>query len=279
MKLSSILYISTLVHVVMSKNVADLNLFKESLHEESQDKRDAKNVIDLKQFEASTQQDQNEKRDAKNVYNLQALKQGLEKGNEKREAKNVYNLQALKEGLEVENDKKEVKNKRSIQQVFHIEEQNIHQNLLQSILPQLQSITVFTGYIRDDLNLAEKTADSTQSMIIIAPSDDAISNKLNNLKPWEFPTELTGNSDDDKIVRENLENFLNGHIIVDFKDKFVTNNDEIVAKLINGKEVKIKQEGVDKFQISTGNEWIKVEIVKQVDNGYIFVINDALVKP
>lgn len=278
MRLSSILYISTLVHVVMSKNVADLNLFKESLQEESQDKRDAKNVIDLKQFEASTQQDQIEKRDAKNVYNLQALKQGLENGNEKRDAKNVYNLQALKEGLEVENDK-EVKNKRSIQQVFHIEEQNIHQNLLQSILPQLQSITVFTGYIRDDLSLAEKTADSTQSMIIIAPSDDAISNKLDNLKPWEFPTELTGNSDDDKIVKENLKNFLNGHIIVDFKDKFVTNNDEIIANLINGKEVKIKQEGVDKFQISTGNEWIKVEIVKQVDNGYIFVINDTLVKP
>ncbi|KSA02219.1 FAS1 domain-containing protein [Debaryomyces fabryi] len=264
----------------MSKNVVDLELFKESLQEESQEKRDGKNVIDLKQFEASTQQDQDEKREAKNVYNLQALKEGLDTENEKREAKNVYNLQALKEGLEVENEKTETRNdKRSIQHVFDIEGQNVHQNLLQSILPQLQSITVFTGYIRDDLSLAKKTADSSQSMIIIAPSDDAISNKLNNLKPWEFPTELTGNSDDDKIVRENLKNFLSGHVIVDFKDKFVTNNDEIIANLINGNQVKIKQEGVDKFKISTGNDWIKIEIVKQVDNGYIFVINDVLVKP
>lgn len=280
MKISSVLYVSVLAHFVMSKNVVDLELFKESLQEESQEKRDGKNVIDLKQFEASTQQDQDEKREAKNVYNLQALKEGLDTENEKREVKNVYNLQALKEGLEVENEKTETRNdKRSIQHVFDIEGQNVHQNLLQSILPQLQSITVFTGYIRDDLSLAKKTADSSQSMIIIAPSDDAISNKLNNLKPWEFPTELTGNSDDDKIVRENLKNFLSGHVIVDFKDKFVTNNDEIIANLINGNQVKIKQEGVDKFKISTGNDWIKVEIVKQVDNGYIFVINDVLVKP
>lgn len=293
MRLSSILYVSVLAHLVMSKNVVDLDLFKESLHEESHDKRDGKNVIDLEQFEANTQQEQNEKRDGKNVYKLQSLKEGLDDENEKREAKNVYNLQSLKEGLEDENEKREAKNvykevledgsnkveKRSMQNVFDIQEQDTHQSLLQSILPQLQSITIFTGYIRDDPELAMKTADSKQSMIIIAPSDDSISNKLNNLKPWEFPTELTGNSDDDRIVSENLKNFLNGHVIVDFKDKFVTSNDEIIANLINGKLVKIKQDGSDKFKIATGDEWIKVETVKQVDNGYIFVINDVLVKP
>ncbi|MDN6182820.1 MAG: fasciclin domain-containing protein [Staphylococcus equorum] len=278
----------------MSKNVADLDLFKESLHEDGHDERDGKNVIDLEQFEASTQQEQNDKRDPKNVYNLQSLKEGLENENEKRDAKNVYNLQSLKEGLEDENERREANtvykrgaldegfnkgDKRSMQKVFDIEEQDTHQNLLQSILPQLQCITIFTGYIRDDPELAMKTADSKQSMIIIAPSDDSISNKLNNLKPWEFPTELMGNSDDDRIVSENLKNFLNGHVIVDFKDKFVTSNDKIIANLINGKQVKIKQEGPDKFKISTGDEWIKVETVKQVDNGYIFVINDVLVKP
>lgn len=272
MKLSSILYVSVLAHLVMSKNVVDLDLFKESLHEEGHDKRDGKNVIDLEQFEANTQQEQNEKREAKNVYDLQSLKEGLENENEKREAKNVYRPEVLDEGSSKGD-------KRSMQNVFDIEEQDTHQNLLQSILPQLQSITIFTGYIRDDPELAMKTADSKQSMIIIAPSDDSISNKLNNLKPWEFPTELTGNSDDDRIVSENLKNFLNGHVIVDFKDKFVTSNDEIITNLINGKQVKIKQEGSEKFKISTGDEWIKVETVKQVDNGYIFVINDVLVKP
>jgi hypothetical protein len=293
MKLSSILYVSVLAHLVVSKNVIDLDLFKESLHEEDHDKRDGKNVIDLEQFEASTQQEQNEKREAKNVYNLQSLKEDHIGENEKREAKNVYNLQSLKEGLDDENDKREGNvnkpevleegsnkgDKRSMQNVIDIQEQDTHQNLLQSILPQLQSITIFTGYIRDDPELAMKTADSKQSMIIIAPSDDSISSKLNNLKPWEFPNELTGNSDDDRIVSENLKNFLNGHVIVDFKDKFVTSNDEIIANLVNGKQVKIKQEGSDKFKISTGDKWIKVETVKQVDNGYIFVINDVLVKP
>ena len=293
MKLSSILYVSVLAHLVMSKNVIDLDLLKESLHEEGHDERDGKNVIDLEQLEASTQQEQNEKREAKNVYNLQSLKEGLGGENEKREAKNVYNLQSLKEGFGGENEKRETNvnkrevleegsnkgDKRSMQNVFDIQEQDRHQNLLQSILPQLQSIMIFTGYIRDDPELAMKTADSKQSMIIIAPSDDSISSKLNNLKPWEFPIELTGNSDDDRIVNENLKNFLNGHVIVDFKDKFVTSNDEIIANLINGKQVKIKQEGSEKFKISTGDEWIKVETVKQVDNGYIFVINDVLVKP
>lgn len=271
MKLSSILYVSVLAHLVVSKNVIDLDLFKESLHEEDHDKRDGKNVIDLEQFEASTQQEQNEKREAKNVYNLQSLKEGLDDENDKREG-NVNKPEVLEEGSNKGD-------KRSMQNVIDIQEQDTHQNLLQSILPQLQSITIFTGYIRDDPELAMKTADSKQSMIIIAPSDDSISSKLNNLKPWEFPNELTGNSDDDRIVSENLKNFLNGHVIVDFKDKFVTSNDEIIANLVNGKQVKIKQEGSDKFKISTGDKWIKVETVKQVDNGYIFVINDVLVKP
>lgn len=271
MKLSSILYVSVLAHLVMSKNVIDLDLLKESLHEEGHDERDGKNVIDLEQLEASTQQEQNEKREAKNVYNLQSLKEGFGGENEKRET-NVNKREVLEEGSNKGD-------KRSMQNVFDIQEQDRHQNLLQSILPQLQSIMIFTGYIRDDPELAMKTADSKQSMIIIAPSDDSISSKLNNLKPWEFPIELTGNSDDDRIVNENLKNFLNGHVIVDFKDKFVTSNDEIIANLINGKQVKIKQEGSEKFKISTGDEWIKVETVKQVDNGYIFVINDVLVKP
>lgn len=271
MKLSTLLYGSFLAHVAMSKNLVDLELLKESLHEESHEKRDGKNIIDLKQFQAASQQ--NQKREAKNVYDLQALKQGVANENEKREAKNVYNLASLQEGVKSENDK------RSEQHIFNIQEQDIHQNLLQSILPQLQSITIFTGYIRDEPELESKTADSQQSMIIIAPSDNAISNKLNNLKPWEFPTELKGNSEDDRIVSENLQNFLNGHIIIDFKDKFVASNDAIVASLINGKEVKIKQDGIDKFKIMLLDTWIRVETVKQVDNGYIFVIDDVLVKP
>lgn len=251
MKLLSLLYMSVLSYMVLSKNVANLEEFKESLGKETHDKRDAKNVYNLDMFKVDLNKETKLKREAKNTFDVESFRQKLADKN----------------------------TKRSNQQIFSVEEQNIHENLLQSILPQLQSISIFAGYIRDNSNIALKTADSEQSMIIIAPSDFAITHKLGGFKPWEFPTELKGDDNDDKIIERNLQNFLNGHIIINFVDEFIAENNEIITTLINGEIIRIKQETNDEFKVSIRNTWINVEKVSQVENGYIFIINDTLVKP
>lgn len=89
------------------------------------------------------------------------------------------------------------------------------------------------------------------------------------------------------VVNDNLLNFLNGHLVNNFEkkliiDKSVSDSVIIVTQLNNGNFLKIKQiRSTDKFFIKLVEQenWINVESVKQVENGFVFIINDSLVKP
>ena len=246
----------------------------------------SKNVYNLHALD-DVDQASNDKRDAKNVPNLEFLKELSENGKRDAEPKNVINLQDLKVGVDDEDEGKEKRDAKNTPNLI-----DCYNNLLQSILPQLKSVSIFAGYIRDNKDLNSKTEALDSNMLIISPTDDAIENKLSNLKPWEFPTlldEATTEQDQDKILQDNLQNYLDGHIVVAFQDKInIEDGDQgkekvVVTKLNNGELLEIKQNMVSQtFSVRVAakhKKWIPVVTVRQVENGFIFVIDDSLVKP
>lgn len=289
-----------------AKNVVDLEKI------EYQVKREAKNVVDLQDLAYAVKEQQMVKRDAKNLINLDELAEAIRQQNQKRKnvvnlpdedtkvndkRKNVINLNDFKIGVEqeVNNEKRTPKNvisitdflnayneeapvKRDIdhQVNFKIDQVDCHENLLQSILPQIRDISIFSGYIRDNQYISTKTEATDEITIIIAPSDDAIIHKLNGKKPWEFPL----STDNDKNVEKNCQNFLFGHIVENFEDNLQIEQQTVLTQLLNGNFLSIKQDITNKFSIKVNmDDWIDVKQVKQVDNGFIFVIDDVLVKP
>ncbi|RLV94369.1 FAS1 domain-containing protein [Spathaspora sp. JA1] len=287
------LTIATLLSTVLAKNVVDLNSFKSNLEDQQDqlekrknvvdllhDKRQPKNIVDLNKFKQPIKKD---------VINLEEFKIG------KREAKNVFDLTKLQQhsqqGITKRQEEQQVLSN-SKHMLFAVDDVDCYTNLLQSILPQIHSISVFAGYIRDNQVLYDKTEFINETMVIIAPTNTAIDSKLSGLKPWQFPNSLTDVKDElkqEELLQENLNSYLNGHIITNFESKLIIGNDDdvtvqqvIIAPLRNGKLVKIKQDSIsDKFKVKLmeEREWIDVVLVKQVENGFVFVIEDSLVKP
>ncbi|KAK6456269.1 uncharacterized protein RJT20DRAFT_135031 [Scheffersomyces xylosifermentans] len=288
-----------------AKNVVDLNGFKEALeHESGNQKRDAKNVVNLEDFKIALQQPgKNQKRDAKNVVNLNDFKitkrdaknvinlndfKIAVKSDTKVKRKNVVDLAAFKAAVESEGSNK----KRSVEQfLFKIDLEDSKENILQSVLPQIKAISIMSGYIRDNEAISAKTELTNETMIIIAPTDNAITNKLDGFKPWEFPRPIVDADDEtvEKILKYNLNSFLSHHIVENFEQNLeIDQNSKVIeTRLLNGNVVRIKQDQVtDKFSLQTvdkksgkSSNWINVDTVKQVDNGFIFVIDESLVKP
>ncbi|EMG46881.1 FAS1 domain-containing protein [Candida maltosa Xu316] len=295
-----------------AKNLPNLQALKSELDAEVLGKRDAKNSLNLQALKAEL--DTITKRDAKNLPNLAALKAQLENIS-KRDAKNSFNLAALKEELETIT-KRDAKNtvdlaalkeeldtitkREEEQQFFTLEtsgksftfsEVDSHNNLLQSILPQMSSISLFSSFIRQFTDIDAKTANPEGFMLIIAPSNHALETKLNDLKPWEFPKQIDeelSEQEKEDILSENLLTFLDGHLINDFEKNLAIENSDskedlvVISQLNNGKFVKIKQNQLNqKFAVKLIDQesWIDVEIAKRVENGYIFTIDDSFVKP
>ncbi|RCK60344.1 hypothetical protein Cantr_08326 [Candida viswanathii] len=294
-----------------AKNLADLEALKKALDADI-NKRDAKNLADLdalkKALEASI-----DKRDAKNLANLEALRQALDEAPiNKRETDKVFKLHDFiahapptrpkpKNILDVAELQRSQQGPRGADRTYQeiidsrdslleFDVVDCYNNLLQSVLPQLSSISIFTGYIREFLDIDAKTANPNEVMLVVAPDNDAIETKLNDLKPWEFPKSLESAKDDkeqEEILNDNLLNFLNGHLVNNFEkklviDKSVTDAVVIITQLNNGNFLKIKQvRSSDKFFIKLVDheDWIPVESVKQVENGFVFIIKDSLVKP
>ncbi|EGV66883.1 hypothetical protein CANTEDRAFT_112432 [Yamadazyma tenuis ATCC 10573] len=251
----------------LAKNVFDLNKFKDAVNDEKNAKRDAKNVYNLDDVKVGLSV-LNSKRDAKNVYNLDDVKVGLSSLSSKRDAKNVVNFATFKSDVEAEQVQKR-------DQV--VMEESTSALLLQSILPQYTSISVFAGYIRDNSEINEKTESLAESLLIICPTDNAISTKLGGLKPWEFPKSLS-EGNEDEVVESNLSYFVSNHIVMNFEDLKITER-SVKATLLSGKQVEIVQVGEKIGLVSDDGTKINVIMAKQVDNGYIFIIDDTLVKP
>lgn len=205
----------------------------------------------------------------KNVVNLEGLGQKMnEDMASSHEERDVHILNS--EGAQGE----------GIEQVrFRFDESDVHSNVLESILPQLPSIKVFAGYIRDNKDIAASTADKNANLIIIAPTDNSLATKLDGLKPWEFPEKCTDGVSQEEVIRKNLLNFVSGHVVPDLTQVTSAHCSGFIARLLNGKEIKVNQMHNDKIEIFFEGKPITVENAKRVDNGYLFVIDDVLVKP
>lgn len=250
-------------------------------------KREPKNVFPGIQIEKLNERDDGVdavmiKREPKNVFpgiqieKLNERDDGVDAVMIKREAKNVFKFELLRE----------IDSKKREEQTQIILKNN--NNLLQSVIPQVSEISIFGGYIRDNDEISKLTENDSVSTLIIAPSDSAIYNKLNGLKPWEFPRSIDESKDDehnDKIINKNLNDFLSGHIISNFGDladgtSRAINSAAISTHLNNGKEIVITQDvTTGSFTLTFEEKTIPVASVREVDNGYLFVINDVLSKP
>lgn len=100
---------------------------------------------------------------------------------------------------------------------------------LDSKLPSIQEVEIFYEYARNDVQLSEKLSDDNEDLIIIAPTNEAIS-KL-SLKPWQFPRDIdslesegASDVDIDNAIEENILKFVRSHV--------VTYNDENSYKKI-----------------------------------------------
>lgn len=201
---------------------------------------------------------------AKNVFTPADLEAALEKekGNEKREAKNVIEMTEFFE-------KKTKRNQMAMQGTAP---------LLQNLLPQVSSVSIFAGYLRDDQKLLSQIETTGSFTLLIAPSDDAVSSKLNGLKPWEFPRKVQDDETDDAVIAYNINHFLMSHIAV--LEDVKTSENEITTTLLTGEEVTIRKEtGTDTYKVKYKGQWIPVTAVFLADNGTVFVIGDILSKP
>lgn len=276
MKVAGVLMVY-LAASVAAKNVFD---FKKFHPDKDIDKRDAKNVInmdDLKIGVSDKRDDKGhyDKRDAKNVVDFKIKpsdkRHDIEVQHyEKRDAKNVVNFADFKHRVEQE---------QGAQKRDQVVMDTGNKNLLQSILPQFKSISIFAGYIRDNQEINHKTELADESMLVIAPTDNSIINKLNGMKPWEFPKSLdTEGADEDEVINSNLNYFIANHLTLGFNDLKVE-QDTISVKLLSGKVIEILQDNAEQFKLAVDGNVIPVEMVKQVENGFIFIIDDCLIKP
>ena len=103
---------------------------------------------------------------------------------EKREAKKLpFDLDEILEGLE----------KRQMpQQEFGSTNEDGTESTkmvyLDSRIPLLNEISIFSSYSRNDLTLSSNFEDPKQNVIVFAPSNDAI--EALSLKPWQFPINI-----------------------------------------------------------------------------------------
>lgn len=170
------------------------------------------------------------------------------------------------------------RNKRSQQRPFHVDTVDEHEVVLLSLLTQIRSVSIFSGYLRDLQHLSSIMEDPSKYTIVIAPSDDAIINKLNGLKPWEFPSKLQDNEDDDKIAERNLQNFMLAHI-VEYLRTSKDGKGELQGNTFNQENISIRYTAKEGYLIIFRGRAIPVVSVKEVINGNILIVDDVLVKP
>ncbi|GEQ70108.1 hypothetical protein JCM33374_g3784 [Metschnikowia sp. JCM 33374] len=151
---------------------------------------------------------------AKNVFYLDDLVAAV--NNEKREPKNVVSLDALRAAAdEASFDDLETGNfgkKRHLQDV--LQPSAPAAPLLKSLLPQVRSISVFSGYLRNSPRVLNNWDNADSFVLIIAPTDEAFAqlSAKTGKKPWEYPQEIKNNDSDEQVIKNNLDFLIRAHI-------------------------------------------------------------------
>ncbi|CAI5757564.1 unnamed protein product [Candida verbasci] len=253
-------FILFIIGLVLTKNIFDLEKLKLG-------------VEDSKKLQEQAEES-NQKR--KNTFNLESLKIGKsDKFKRKNTFKPVdFTIDKRKNTFNPSDFKIDKRKNTFNPSDFKIDKRSQDilsmNNILTTVLPQLKSISIFTSYLRDDVNLNNKF-ETEDSILIIAPTDEAISNLC--LKPWEFPKEIKGDDkEENELVNFNIEHFIAGHMSTTF-----SNIDDVT--LDNGKQINVVFDGTN-YGIQVENDVvIDVIYAEKVKNGIILIINDTLVKP
>lgn len=225
----------------------------------------SKNVVYLEDLGAAIEKGQNSKREPKNVVSLEALKAAAHKEGVKgkREPKNVVDIKTYFE----------THNKRD--QKVLLKSNDI---LLESLLPQMPSISIFAGYVRDNAEILNQMESRRSFTLLVAPSDDAIATKLGGMKPWEFPEIIKNDEHDDETIASNIDSFLRAHISVE--QVMLAQSNEISTILLNGKEVVIHNDpttGIYTLRVEGKN--VPVKTSRLAGNGVVLIIDEVLSKP
>lgn len=226
---------------------------------------------------------------AKNVVYLDNLVSAMDKGiAEKREAKNVVSLEGLLEALEKEHSGPELNKRKDTQDIrmwFNgkrdgglVQRPILPVPLLQSILPQVPQVSIFSRYVRDDEPVISELEDPTGFTLFLAPSDHAIATFSTSvgLKPWEFPELVKNDATDDAVIGRNIDAFVKAHMSND--DPRIMEDNALSGVLLNNKPFKItKLEVTETYTLEIQGIEIAVSSVHSAGNGIVFVVEKVLV--
>ncbi|KAM9893517.1 hypothetical protein OXX69_000192 [Metschnikowia pulcherrima] len=214
---------------------------------------------------------------AKNIIYLDDLVSAMNK--DKREAKNIVSLDALKdEAANAVYDGNSEKNaaapgqKRDTQHVFQPTAP-----LLQSLLPSVRKISVFSGYLRSDTQIMSQLENSGAFSLILAPTDEAFSrfSAKTGRKPWEYPQEIKNDETDDAVVKNNLRYFVNAHVSAPIDRE---SSEQKPITLLDGKKIAVERlSGDDNYQVNVDGVIYPVVSIHQAENGVVFVVDSVLV--
>jgi hypothetical protein len=205
----------------------------------------------------------------------------------KRAPKNVVALDLLRQklGEEVSSSSKRDLQQFWLQLVLEGEgsEEEEGTPLLQSTLAQVKDISIFAGYVRDQVDVAQLTGLIKLPLIIIAPADEAISRKLGGLKPWEFPRNV---EDDETNAELNLASFVRAHVVKGTQAQLSSWGDLLSSRdnllqheqTLESQDIEIKRENGETFVLGNGKK-IKVLRSVRVNNGFLLVVDGSLVVP
>lgn len=223
----------------------------------------AKNVVYLDDLRAAVEESENQKREPKNVVSLEDLRAALDKQEE--EAKETRDLdetkgffrKLAKRGQDVIKDSAP---------------------LLQNLLPLIPSVSIFAGYLRDDQELLNQVENKKGFTILLAPTDNAMFDKLNGVKPWEFPKKIQYDQTDDEVVAYNINHFLKAHMLTQLGD--IGENNKLTTVLLDGRDIVVEFDPVTKsHSLKIEGQQVPVASVTPADNGIVFVIDEVLSLP
>lgn len=203
---------------------------------------------------------------AKNVFYLDTLRAALDKesGNSKRDARNVVSLEDFKHAVDEE-------------QQLHKRQDVVETDpLLQSLLPQVPALSIFSRYLRDDRVLGKRIDEQDAFTLLFAPSDEAIAkySARTGLKPWEYPKDVS-HDDTDEAANYNINYFLRAHMLTEHA-QFGDHNG-LSTVLLDGKKVRLtRDEATDSYTVAVDNKVLPVAMVLLAGNGVVFVLGTVL---
>lgn len=222
----------------------------------------AKNVVQLDILGDESQTNLHEKRSPKNIVDLKIDSEMFHDSsseNAKREISNIEELHLWANGA------------RSVPQ-----RPILPVPLLQSVLPQVSQVSIFSRYLRDDDALLLHLGNPEGFTLILAPSDNAITSFSTaiGLKPWEFPEPIKDDATDDAVIGRNIDSFVKAH--VSLRDPSIKADNTLSGVLLNDMPFKIVKLIDETYTVEVNDKKIAVSSVHLAGNGIVFVIESVL---